>query len=92
MELLPQRERLDKDVTWARALDGAEYMPGLLGLNNMKHNDYANVVVQIFSRVCNAPDACSAKSRLAVQHALYIDAMYSSTASIPVSGTKLNAV
>ena len=26
-------------------------MPGLLGLNNMKHNDYVNVLVQILSRV-----------------------------------------
>lgn len=39
--------RLDTDVSWARALDGSEYMPGLLGLNNMKANDYANVAVQV---------------------------------------------
>lgn len=26
-------------------------MPGLVGLNNMKSNDYANVVLQIFARV-----------------------------------------
>mmetsp|Transcript_43354 Transcript_43354/g.130013 ORF Transcript_43354/g.130013 Transcript_43354/m.130013 type:complete len:540 (-) Transcript_43354:664-2283(-) len=43
--------RLDTDVTWARALDGSEYMPGLVGLNNMRMNDYANVVVHILSRV-----------------------------------------
>jgi hypothetical protein len=43
--------RLDSDVTWVRALDGSEYMPGLVGLNNMKANDYANVVVQVLSRV-----------------------------------------
>lgn len=30
---------------------GAEYMPGLVGLNNMKSNDYANVVIHILSRV-----------------------------------------
>eukprot|EP00955_Chlamydomonas_euryale_P087056 364266-Chlamydomonas_euryale.AAC.2 len=40
-----------QDVTWARALDGSEYMPGLVGLNNMRMNDYANVVVHILSRV-----------------------------------------
>lgn len=34
-----------------RALDGSEYMPGLVGLNNMKANDYANVVLQILARV-----------------------------------------
>ena len=39
--------RLDRDVGWARALDGTEYMPGLVGLNNMKANDYANVVIQV---------------------------------------------
>lgn len=36
---------------WARALDGQEYMPGLVGLNNMKNNDYVNVTVQILARV-----------------------------------------
>jgi U4/U6.U5 tri-snRNP-associated protein 2 len=43
--------RLDLDVKWARALDGTEYMPGLVGLNNMRDNDYANVVVHILTRV-----------------------------------------
>ena len=46
-----QMSRLDQEVTWSRSLDGNEYMPGLLGLNNMKHNDYANAAVQILSRV-----------------------------------------
>jgi hypothetical protein len=36
---------------WARALDGSEYMPGLVGLNNMRANDYVNVVIHILSRV-----------------------------------------
>ncbi|MEW5299850.1 MAG: hypothetical protein WDW36_002824 [Sanguina aurantia] len=43
--------RLDSDVTWSRALDGTEYMPGLVGLNNMKCNDYANAVIQVLARV-----------------------------------------
>ena len=43
--------RLDSDVTWVRALDGTEYMPGLVGLNNMRSNDYVNVVVQVLARV-----------------------------------------
>jgi U4/U6.U5 tri-snRNP-associated protein 2 len=38
-------------VSWVRALDGSEFMPGLVGLNNMKANDYANVVVQVLARV-----------------------------------------
>eukprot|EP00775_Hariotina_reticulata_P013915 gene13914-14033_t len=49
--LRQQVTRLDTDVTWVRALDGSEYMPGLVGLNNMKYNDYANVVVQVLARV-----------------------------------------
>jgi len=36
-----------QDVTWARTLDGAEYMPGLVGLNDMRANDYANVIIQV---------------------------------------------
>lgn len=42
---------LDTNLSWARALDGSEYMPGLVGLNDMKHNDYANVVLQALVRV-----------------------------------------
>uniref|UniRef100_A0A7S0R5S7 Ubiquitinyl hydrolase 1 n=1 Tax=Chlamydomonas leiostraca TaxID=1034604 RepID=A0A7S0R5S7_9CHLO len=48
--------RLDKDVTWARALDGTEYMPGLVGLNNMKRNDYANVIIQVLARIAPIRD------------------------------------
>jgi U4/U6.U5 tri-snRNP-associated protein 2 len=44
-------ESLDKSVFWARALDGTEYMPGLVGLNNIKANDYINVILQILARV-----------------------------------------
>lgn len=40
-----------QDVKWARALDGTEYMPGLVGLNNMKRNDYANVIIQLLARI-----------------------------------------
>lgn len=43
--------QLDGTATWARALDGSEYMPGLVGLNDMKGNDYANVVIQALNRV-----------------------------------------
>lgn len=53
-----QVAELDRDRRWVRALDGTEYMPGLVGLNNMKANDYANAVVQVphmqDSRVCRA--------------------------------------
>lgn len=39
------------DDSWSRALHGVEYMPGLIGLNNMKANDYANVVFQALNRI-----------------------------------------
>ena len=42
-----QVAELDRDRRWVRALDGTEYMPGLVGLNNMKANDYANAAVQV---------------------------------------------
>jgi len=38
-------------LKWARTLDGQDYMPGLVGLNNMRRNDYANVVLQALARV-----------------------------------------
>ena len=41
---------------WSRDLEGKEYMPGLVGLNNMKHNDYANVVLQALFRVAPIRD------------------------------------
>lgn len=37
---------LDKSVSWARTLEGADYMPGLVGLNDMRANDYGNVIIQ----------------------------------------------
>ena len=42
---------MDREARWVRALDGTEYMPGLVGLNNMKANDYVNVAVQMMARV-----------------------------------------
>ena len=44
---------LDRDVAWARTLDGAEYMPGLVGLNDMRANDYANVIMQARDGTCS---------------------------------------
>eukprot|EP00963_Diacronema_lutheri_P010491 scaffold1060_cov385-Pavlova_lutheri.AAC.9 len=42
---------LDECPIWARSLDGNEYMPGTVGLNNTKHMDYANSVLQCLMRV-----------------------------------------
>lgn len=44
-------KKIDDSNTWASALDGTEYMPGLIGLNNMKANDYVNVVLQTLIRI-----------------------------------------
>mmetsp|Transcript_1843 Transcript_1843/g.3789 ORF Transcript_1843/g.3789 Transcript_1843/m.3789 type:complete len:584 (+) Transcript_1843:83-1834(+) len=44
-------KEVDLTNTWAKALDGSEYMPGMIGYNNMKANDYANVVLQALIRI-----------------------------------------
>lgn len=38
---------LDKQGKLHRAYDGTTYLPGIVGLNNIKANDYANVVLQV---------------------------------------------
>ena len=38
---------LDSVPVYSRGVDGSDYMPGLIGLNNIKHNDFFNVVVQV---------------------------------------------
>ncbi|EDQ92814.1 uncharacterized protein MONBRDRAFT_13756 [Monosiga brevicollis MX1] len=42
---------LDHSSRYSRALDGTTYLPGIVGLNNIKANDYVNVVVQTLNRV-----------------------------------------
>ncbi|KAK2720118.1 ubiquitin carboxyl-terminal hydrolase 39-like [Artemia franciscana] len=39
-------ENLDKNDTISRAIGGATYRPGIVGLNNIKANDYCNVILQ----------------------------------------------
>ncbi len=43
---------IDK-INASRALDGTEYIPGCIGLNNIKKTDYVNVVIQ---GLCRVPD------------------------------------
>uniref|UniRef100_A0A2C9M5T2 ubiquitinyl hydrolase 1 n=1 Tax=Biomphalaria glabrata TaxID=6526 RepID=A0A2C9M5T2_BIOGL len=38
--------KLDKNPKLSRAYDGTTYLPGIVGLNNIKANDYCNVVLQ----------------------------------------------
>jgi U4/U6.U5 tri-snRNP-associated protein 2 len=42
---------LDTSRAWSSALDGTEYLPGVVGLNNIKATDYVNVVLQALMRV-----------------------------------------
>lgn len=42
---------LDSVPVYARGVDGSDYMPGLIGLNNIKNTDFMNVVVQALARI-----------------------------------------
>uniref|UniRef100_A0A6B2L3F3 USP domain-containing protein n=1 Tax=Arcella intermedia TaxID=1963864 RepID=A0A6B2L3F3_9EUKA len=42
-------QKLDKQPTICRTLDGKQYVAGVVGLNNLGFNDYINVVVQTLS-------------------------------------------
>ncbi|KAK2163189.1 hypothetical protein LSH36_84g08049 [Paralvinella palmiformis] len=49
---LPQHiSQLDVTAKMSRAYDGTTYLPGIVGLNNIKANDYCNVVLQALSHV-----------------------------------------
>jgi len=43
--------KLDQNGVNSRALDGTEYIPGCIGLNNVKATDYVNVVIQALCRL-----------------------------------------
>jgi U4/U6.U5 tri-snRNP-associated protein 2 len=42
---------MDREAKAAWALGGKEYIPGFVGMNNIKDNDYFNVIVQALSHV-----------------------------------------
>ena len=42
---------LDREKRTSRTIGGKEYRPGFVGMNNIKENDYFNVVVQALSHV-----------------------------------------
>eukprot|EP00747_Dinoflagellata_sp_TGD_P145267 gnl/TRDRNA2_/TRDRNA2_176573_c1_seq2.p1 gnl/TRDRNA2_/TRDRNA2_176573_c1~~gnl/TRDRNA2_/TRDRNA2_176573_c1_seq2.p1 ORF type:complete len:389 (-),score=-22.00 gnl/TRDRNA2_/TRDRNA2_176573_c1_seq2:171-1337(-) len=44
-------ETLDRMSNWSYTINGKEYMPGLIGINNMKAHNYVNVILQIIARV-----------------------------------------
>uniref|UniRef100_A0A6M2F804 USP domain-containing protein n=1 Tax=Populus davidiana TaxID=266767 RepID=A0A6M2F804_9ROSI len=43
--------QIDKNRQWSRALDGSDYLPGMVGLNNIKETDFVNVTIQSLMRV-----------------------------------------
>ncbi|KZV51235.1 hypothetical protein F511_05892 [Dorcoceras hygrometricum] len=46
-----QVEQIDRNRMWSRALDGSDYLPGMVGLNNIKETDFVNVTIQSLMRV-----------------------------------------
>ncbi|KAG9146041.1 hypothetical protein Leryth_016597 [Lithospermum erythrorhizon] len=46
-----QVEQLDTNKQWSRALDGSDYLPGMVGLNNIKETEFVNVTIQSLMRV-----------------------------------------
>ncbi|GLU12179.1 hypothetical protein SLE2022_288800 [Rubroshorea leprosula] len=46
-----QVEQLDRNKQWSRALDGSDYLPGMVGLNNIQLTDFVNVTIQSLMRV-----------------------------------------
>mmetsp|Transcript_3663 Transcript_3663/g.5565 ORF Transcript_3663/g.5565 Transcript_3663/m.5565 type:complete len:444 (+) Transcript_3663:73-1404(+) len=47
----PQIAKLDSLPLYSRSLDGTDYVPGTIGLNNIKQTDYVNVVVQALAHI-----------------------------------------
>ncbi|KAH9645767.1 hypothetical protein HF086_012494 [Spodoptera exigua] len=50
-EVIDQIKQLDYNTKMSRAIDSTMYMPGIVGLNNIKANDYCNVILQCLSQV-----------------------------------------
>ncbi|ERN18340.1 hypothetical protein AMTRI_Chr10g5070 [Amborella trichopoda] len=46
-----QVDHIDTNKQWSRALDGSDYLPGMVGLNNIKETDFVNVTIQSLMRV-----------------------------------------
>jgi hypothetical protein len=44
-------ENLDENIKFSKSLDGTEYLPGCIGLNNIKKTDYFNVIIQTLCRI-----------------------------------------
>ncbi|OTF80027.1 hypothetical protein BLA29_013212, partial [Euroglyphus maynei] len=44
-------KKLNSNNKLSIAYDGTAYLPGIVGLNNIKENDYCNVILQALSHV-----------------------------------------
>lgn len=51
-------QKLDNEPLFARGLDGTDFYPGCLGLNNLKQTDYVNSLIQALCRVKPLRDYC----------------------------------
>jgi len=49
-------DKLDSENLTARGLEGTEYHPGYVGLNNLKLTDFINVIVQGLSKTSSFRD------------------------------------
>ena len=43
--------KCDVEKVFATSLDGIRFIPGCIGLNNIKANDYVNVIIQAICRI-----------------------------------------
>ncbi|EUD68856.1 ubiquitin thiolesterase [Plasmodium inui San Antonio 1] len=44
---IEQVEYICRNSILGKSLDGADFFPGFVGLNNLKHTDYCNVIIQL---------------------------------------------
>ncbi|ORM41688.1 U4/U6.U5 tri-snRNP-associated protein 2 [Babesia sp. Xinjiang] len=42
---------IDTKIVYGKALDGTDFIPGCIGLNNLKNTDYFNVIIQVICSI-----------------------------------------
>ena len=57
-------QKLDEQTWDCLSLEGLPFNPGCVGLNNLKLTDFANVIVQMLSRVTPLRDFCLLDSKV----------------------------
>jgi U4/U6.U5 tri-snRNP-associated protein 2 len=55
---------LDANMTLARDVHGVSYLPGFVGINNLKCTDYINVILHVIVEVHFLSFACSFRNLL----------------------------